>query len=411
MRPSRTSRIVALAVAACLACGCGRDEAPPAPAIPVAVDRRAERRAPPSRGGRAAAPSADAARAPGTEEPEADALRDGAESARETGTVGFSGPLSPLEDRRARRGTDLMRRPAALAADRAADWIALRQLADGGWTRRGAATTGPADGDAPDAATTGLALLAILSTGRTHQTGDQKECVKSGLRRLRTTQLEDGAFDATSFPGHVVPALAMVEAYGVTCSVIFKDAAQRGVNYIRAKQLDDGSWADAADATSGDRAATAAAVTVLAVAHLCELEVDRTAFPKALEWFGDAVPDAATILARVLATAIADPEAIRNDATLRLACDRLLDELRSDDLEGRLLGALAAFQLGGETWRRWDEAIGRDDLAMQRQGETFGGSWDPSDGRDDEDTRFRETALRCMTLGARYRWPRIVRDP
>lgn len=338
---------------------------------------------------------------------------EGGAGASSNGTIGFSGAASAFPARRAHHRS--ARRPGGTFAredvDSALAWLVSRQAPDGRWTSAASVRDGaPPD----DVALTGHAVLALLSTGDTHQTGPRKEPTKGALKWLRDVQAEDGSF-APSLRDHLPASLALVEAYGLTWSVIFKDAAQRGVNHLHAAQREDGSWAHAPDAAAGERDATAAATVVLAVAHVAELEVERAALTRAATWLASAEAahgDATTLLARVLCAAVAVPSGVRDDPATAAACDRLLDELvaRGDDdadLAAWADGATAAFQVGGATWTRWSEAFVPVALPWQRDDGDLRGSWDPL--RGGEDARVAETALRCLVLGAGHRYPRLSR--
>jgi len=101
-------------------------------------------------------------------------------------------------------------------------WLARAQHPDGHWDL------------APGR--TGLALLAFLSAGESHKHGKYKRTVRNGLKFLKQIQRPDGCFMLPNTPrsnrDHAIATLAMVEAYAITASPLFKQSAQQGVNAI-----------------------------------------------------------------------------------------------------------------------------------------------------------------------------------
>ena len=82
-----------------------------------------------------------------------------------------------------------------------------------------------------------LALLAFLGAGETHRTGHYKETVRKGLRYLKQIQDPEGCFGPRT-TNHftystAIATLAMAEAYAMTGSPLFKESAQRGVDFPR----------------------------------------------------------------------------------------------------------------------------------------------------------------------------------
>ncbi|MCE9634929.1 MAG: VWA domain-containing protein, partial [Planctomycetes bacterium] len=148
----------------------------------------------------------------------------------------FGGRSSGGRVLRAGGGGRMAKTPVGLALD----WMATQQAVDGRWTSGAVAPAA----DAPsDVAATGLALLSYLGAGDTHQSGEHKQQVKEGAKYLRNVQDTAGCFGPQTTPSwrrdHLIATLAMVEAYGMTQSVIFKDAAQRGVTFALTLRRDD----------------------------------------------------------------------------------------------------------------------------------------------------------------------------
>ncbi len=69
-------------------------------------------------------------------------------------------------------------------------------------------------------------------------------------------------------------------------------------------------------------------------------------------------------------------------------------------------GSYALFQVGGEPWRRWNEAMLSALLPTQRLHGCEGGSWDPIDEWGPAGGRVYSTAINAMTLEVYYRFRR-----
>jgi uncharacterized protein YegL len=339
------------------------------------------------------------------------------------------------------------------AVDLALEWLKNHQSADGRWDSDGYPAqcklnvcegSGAAEGDV---GATGLALLCFLGAGETHQSGNHKETVKEGLKYLRRVQDSEGCFGPRTSPrwmfDHLAACLAMTEAYGMTQSVIFKDAAQRGVNFVHLCRNPYGAWGDGVRPGFDDTTVTAWAVMCLKSAILSELEVDRSAFDGAVAWIDratqtttgvplrrrpgrpaasdDAFPPtsdttliASGILVRVFSTDPAQSPA--KDVRVVFGADRLLAAMPARDVDtgptdaqAWYLGSLAAFQIGGDAWKRWNEAMTKAVADHQRleEGRDERGSWDPAGPWAKQGGRVYATALNCLCMEVYYRYGRV----
>ena len=156
--------------------------------------------------------------------------------------------LAPESERRPRTGT---------RAEDPLVWLAAHQAADGRWSAAGfgdacdgnpmrrpaGAGAGRADVVAGagragyDVGATGLSLLAFLGAGYTNRGRHPfARNVSKGLRFLRQVQRSDGAFASPAGPWsseqHAIASLALVEAFGMTGSPIFRTAARRGLDHL-----------------------------------------------------------------------------------------------------------------------------------------------------------------------------------
>ena len=116
------------------------------------------------------------------------------------------------------------------AVEAALKWLARNQEPDGRWSAakhhagRGGVVEGQqrhATGLQADTGVSGLALLALLGSGHTHQRGSHQQTVQNGLEFLLRQQRSDGclAGNSTTFAQmycHGIATLALCEAYAMT---------------------------------------------------------------------------------------------------------------------------------------------------------------------------------------------------
>lgn len=241
--------------------------------------------------------------------------------------------------------------------------------------------------------TTGLAILAFMGAGYTHLSRDTYEgvcfgdVVRNGLRWLLARQDASGRFDAQDPIANAVAALAVSEAYGLTGSTLWKDAAQRGVKAAESA------------AVFGPRALAWTAL-VAASARLSELEgahAERAA----------AIVEALQEFPSLLATAVrAHVRLVFSKEKSAAVADELARTVPADlDPEIRLFVAGALYGLEGPTgtlWREWGPRV-KEALVPRQRVKRDGcerGSW----VADDVNGRLRATALNGLALQVYYRY-------
>jgi len=290
---------------------------------------------------------------------------------------------------------------------------------------------------------TGLATLAFLGAGETHQSGPYKESVQRALKYLKSIQDTDGCFGPrTSMQfqyNHGYAALAMTEAYGLTGARLFKGSAQRGVGFVLKSQNPYLAWRYGVRDGDNDTSVTTVMTMVLKSAQMAELEVDATAFKGAVAWM-DKMTDPETgrvgyqnrggppqrtvatrarfpvehsesltamgVLTRVFAGQ--DP---RETAILRKSADLVASkpprwdpDAGTTDLYYWYFGTLSLSQVGGDGWKRWKAALRPALLDNQgtREGRDERGSWDPVGPWGSAGGRVAATALTCLILESCY---------
>jgi hypothetical protein len=336
-------------------------------------------------------------------------------------------------------------------------WLARHQERDGSWSvlnhveqcnavRKGSCGASPGRQDFTPGVT-GLALLAFLGAGYTHISRDAHDgivfgdVVRRGLQWIMTRQDAEGCVGprtaAKYLYNHVLCALALSEAYGMTASTLFKDAAQRAVDFTVAAQNPGKGWRYAIRPGESDTSVTGWAVMVLKSAEIAGLEFPRGAYDGARKWLDEVTGDdfragyrfkgsGKTIIrgdnelfshhetmtaVAVMARTFMDR---RRDATIAGGCALLArDEPEWDGGEADFMfwyaAALALYTAEGPSsalWRRWNEKLKTTLVPRQRtrRDGCADGSWDPVDRWSGEGGRVYATAINALTLEVYYRY-------
>lgn len=290
----------------------------------------------------------------------------------------------------------------------------------------------------------------------THQSGNYKDTVKGGLKFLKDIQDQEGCFGPRTSQhfqyNHMCASLAMTEAYGLTQSVLFKDSAQRGLNFIHQSQNPYLAWRYGVRDGDNDSSVTGWAVMALKSGILAGLEVDKGAFGGALAWidkmtepeFGkvgyqqrggqparttamqDKFPAAKSealtavgVLSRIFCHASGEDnaDAIKKDEFVQKGADLMLKQLPKWDTDEGCIdfyywyyGSLAMYQVGGKHWDQWKPAMEKAIIEHQRleEGKDEKGSWDPEDPWAPEGGRIYSTAVNCLCMEVFYRYGRVI---
>ena len=352
-------------------------------------------------------------------------------------------------------------------------WLAAHQADDGGWQAQGFAgwcDGKPTTGEKPDGAgkavydvgVTGLALLAFLGAGYTNR-GEHEfaRVVRKGLSYLKNVQDPEGCFgrrDTDRYVyNHALAATAMVEAYGMTESPIYRGSAQKALDFIALARNPYFAWRYGVKPGDNDTSITGWMMTCLEVARwinessakrgkrpllvldddawdgirawldkVTDPDTGRVGYqmrgagsarsPEAAQRFPITKSEAMTavgVLARVFSDE--DPRTSRvlqRGATLVGDLPPMWNPADgSIDMVHWVFGALALFQLGGHPWNAWDQALDTAVVMHQRLDGTHcttKGSWDPLDPWGSEGGRVYSTAMCCLALETTWRYERIV---
>ncbi|MCB9833025.1 MAG: hypothetical protein H6807_11180 [Planctomycetes bacterium] len=344
---------------------------------------------------------------------------------------------------------------AQKAVDKGLEWLAKHQSTDGSWDadgfmQNGDPNLGPlCDGKGNalyDVGVSGLALLCFLGAGETHKNGTYKKTVAQGLKWLRDSQDAEGCFGQKSVSNftynHAIGALAMAEAYGLTQSPLFKSYAEKGVAYVQQCQNPYKAWRYKEADGQNDTSVSGWMVMALKSGKSAGIEVDPTRFSWALDWIEEMTDQesgrtgyirtgeppvretgkkeefpaeesesltAVGMLCRVFCGQ--DPA---ENSMIKLGADLLSKKLPVwDQAKGSIdmyywyYGTLAMFQVGGEPWKKWNEAMNEAIIERQRSDGNFSGSWDPKGAWGESGGRVYSTALMTLCLEVYYRYGRV----
>ena len=341
-------------------------------------------------------------------------------------------------------GTKGSERAVALALE----WLQRHQSNSGAWQLksykknciRGAECKQAADPlDGIDAGLTGLATLAFLGAGHTHQYGRFKESVASAMNYMLRIQGRDGCFGqkigSHSIYNHAICALAVCEAYGMTKDVRYKAAAEKAIKYIAKVQHVDGGWGyvrgkpGGAMAYRSDVSVTGWLAMALKSAQMAGIELPKGTWKSVVKYVNGS-SDAKGLAGYVRAREFVTPTN-RSTIPVGLLCrqfapgkvdavkaaaiaDALVMRLPSEKHEGffyyAYYGSLSLYQYGGPKWNKWNEYV-RDLLVkLQKQQGCQAGSWAPGSLRwASWAGRVYSTAMAALTLEVYYRYLPIHR--
>ena len=337
-----------------------------------------------------------------------------------------------------RRAAAAAARGGSLETERAVQaalvWLAVAQSSDGRWNaaRHGGGVERSVQGHhrhgagaKSDHGVTGLALLAFLGAGNTHQEGPCSEVVARGVRFLVDRQRADGSLagDAEFFAAlycHGMAAIALAECCAMTGDAALRPPLEKAVRYTLSMQSPaTGGWRYAAG-DKGDTSQLGWQVMLLASARQAGLTGLEPAEARARTFLqsvssgrtgglaayrpGEKPSVAMTaeaLVCRLFLGMPADHPCV-GEAVELLA--RSPPETRSPNAYTWYYATLASFHAGGPQWEAWNSQLQAALLPLQRR-ESSGldGSWDPDPVWGGHGGRVYSTAMAAMTLEVYYR--------
>jgi len=345
-------------------------------------------------------------------------------------------------------------------------WLARHQDADGSWktTRylgecrqvpkyaKGEDCRPNPGHDDYDGGNTGLALLAFLGAGYSHLSKDSYDgicfgdVVRRGLQWMLAQQDAEGCVGGRKADkymyNHALSALALSEAYGLTASALFKDQAQRAIDFTAAAQNPGKGWRYGYRPGDNDSSVTGWAVMALKSAEISGLSFPRSGYDGTRAWFDEAtdgttgrvgythkgtgkviVPglnehfDHHETLTAIGVMSRIFMDRTKSDPRLSAGCDLLLRDKpawngNAIDFYYWYCASLALFQYDGPSgpkWKAWNADMKRA-LVGNQNTDLLGckaGSWEPVDRWGGEGGRVYGTAINALTLEVYYRYANV----
>ncbi|NQT40739.1 MAG: hypothetical protein HQ581_24810 [Planctomycetes bacterium] len=328
-------------------------------------------------------------------------------------------PLAPgLPD----RGTGLSDRGSwksgEVARPLSLDWLVKKQAGDGSWSF--AESENPFEdtysnpGKCPSrCGATGLALLAFLGAGQTHQEGQFQRTIDEGLKYL-LDQFKSGPHGANlcgegdRMVWHGIATLALCEAYAMTRDPALENSAQRALDFIAAVQdKRSGGWPAR---LGGKPSPVASACQILAMksGHMGYLKVNPKTVRRAARYFdAELSNDRTEMVAGLLARMLIGGET--SEPAMRRAVRRIVKRgpVENDVVHNYFAHQVIHYKRLRESdksqWIPWYSAM-REQLVDSQigDGDERGSWWNPRDVRARQGGRLLQTALSTLTLEVYY---------
>jgi hypothetical protein len=313
-------------------------------------------------------------------------------------------------------------------------WLSKMQSPDGRWdasqfgagqepitagqNRRGA-------GARADTGITGLALLAFLGSGHTHQRGDYQSTVARGLNFLIGSQGRQGQLggDADVYAAmycHGMATLAMSEAYAMTSDDRLLKPVRDAISYtVNAQNQVLGGWRYR-PGDAGDTSQLGWQLMALKSAEQGGIPISSATRQRMTRYLtavssgthggiasyrpGERPTRPMTAEALVCRTFLGIDETGRSSSE---AAGFIVGELPGNtpmNLYYWYYATLGLYQTQGAAWDQWNAALVKALLAAQKQEGVESGSWDPDGIWGPHGGRVFATSLATMCLEVYYRY-------
>jgi RNA polymerase sigma factor (sigma-70 family) len=301
------------------------------------------------------------------------------------------------------------------AVARGLKWLSLQQQKDGRWKINGQREY--------DAGATALALLPMLASDHTHKPAARNpydKTIDRGLQFLIRTQNADTGYFGGNMYVHGLATMAICEAYGLSQDPALKKPAQAAVNLIVKAQHQGGGWRYTPAPEAGDLSIFGWQVMALKTAQAAGLDVPDAAFKNAKIFLdsccqpgeGYSYTPTSPSTNRLTAVGLMSRQHLEGwgpkNQRMIAAVDAFITTNPPDhhDAYYTYYASNVMFQLGGKSWREWNEKMRAFLLQNQDKndkGENFG-SWSPErDPFGPGGGRLMVTSLNLLTLQVYYR--------
>jgi hypothetical protein len=314
-------------------------------------------------------------------------------------------------------------------------WLAANQTEGGRWEARrlGGGAGRAADledrqaaGAQADSGITGLSLLAFLAAGHTHVQGPDQRTVRRGLSYLMSMQDADGCLGASNnryerMYCHAMATCALCEAFAMTGDEWLGPSVRRAIRYtIVAQDRIGGGWRYH-PGDPGDTSQLGWQVMALKSAELAGIAVPPETRDGIQRFLKSVAAGRSSGLARyqpnrgsVSRSMTAEALVCRQFMALSQTPESI-EEASSfvlQDAPGAsqtnvyywYYATLGMYQVQGDAWRKWNEALQKNLMASQRTEGDLAGSWDPDPVWGGCGGRAYSTALSALCLEVYYRF-------
>jgi hypothetical protein len=325
------------------------------------------------------------------------------------------------------------------AVQAALRWLAEHQNDDGRWEARrneaGRETTPdgrsrPNAGADADTGMTGLALLAMLGSGNTHQRGQYRESVRRGLNFLLESQDADGCLSGTAdryaaMYCHAIATFALGEAYGMTGERRLEQPLRRAIGFTIAAQDSYGGGWRYRPHDAGDTSQLGWQFMALKSADLAGIRTPEATRQGIIRYLQSVAsrPNGGLASYRPME---APSRTMTAEAMLcwmflglpreHPACNEAANYLLvappgvgQANFYYWYYGTLVMYQMQGEGWQRWNVAVATQLVNLQNKEGPQTGSWDPDTAWGGYGGRVYSTALGAMCLEVYYRFLPVYR--
>ena len=315
-------------------------------------------------------------------------------------------------------------------------WLADHQEADGHWdTKRWGG-----NGDY-DPGICGLALLAFAGCGHTERSGKYTRVVRKAIDWLASQQDTKGNFAPhTTMYSHAIPTLALLEEAAMAPVPRTMAIAKKGLDYMISVQNDYKAWRYWPKDNDNDMSVTAWCVMALKAAKVAGLDVSAGSWAGVKNFLDEVTePNYGEVgyASRPVRGATEQPYQRYSMTACGMLCRLYMGVSREDRLikNGTIIllenlpewnqpgigaqfyyywyyGALVAFQVEGELWKRWEDKMLKVIVPHQRMEEgDLKGSWDPAPSTHFSQMggRVYSTAMAVLTLSVYWRYEIIAK--
>jgi hypothetical protein len=319
------------------------------------------------------------------------------------------------------------------AVEAALAWLAGNQSPDGRWdaSTTGAGRVGSGDGRGrgraglqADNGITGLALLAMLSAGHTHQQGAYKSAVSEALNFLLRSQAPEGhlggaAGNYARMYCHGIATLAVSEALAMSGDRRLQPYLGQAVDYtLRSQDPHAGGWRYH-PGQAGDLSQFGWQLMALSSAEQAGIEI-----PSRQRMLMDRFLQSTLSDGGALASYRPGESPSVSMTAEAMACRAFLghplhsspmDQAARYVMQSRpgsgpnnfyfwYYASLALSQRNDGDWRRWNNSLQATLLPLQRNDSNLAGSWDPNTVWGGHGGRIYSTAMATLCLEVYYRY-------